>query len=96
MGKFKTPSGISAGLRHCPCCKGIIPASNFNRDRQRPDGLRLYCRPCDRYKALSTQRRRRDLIGAGKRMTDSNATPAERLAASIAALACPQPYAAAA
>lgn len=43
MAKFKSPKNIPAGMRHCPCCQGVSPASEFNRDRQRPDGLRVYC-----------------------------------------------------
>jgi hypothetical protein len=79
MAKFKTPPNILAGLRHCPCCQGVFPPSDFNRDRQRPDGLRVYCKPCDRTKAMAVVKRRKDLLAAGKRMTNpTRVTPAER------------------
>jgi hypothetical protein len=88
MAKFKSPKNIPAGMRHCPCCQGVSPASEFNRDRQRPDGLRVYCQPCDRAKALAAQRKRKDLNAAGKRMTDpTRVTPAEREQTDLAFLA---------
>lgn len=79
MAKFKTPKNIPAGLRHCPCCQGVFPPSEFARDRQRPDGLRVYCHACNRLKALAGYRKRRDLLAAVKRLTNpSGVTPAER------------------
>lgn len=85
MAKFKTPKNVPAGLRYCPCCQGTHPPSSFNRDRQRPDGLRVYCQPCDRQKALSAQRKRKDLLAAGKRLTNpTRVTPAERDRVNIA------------
>lgn len=89
MAKFKTPKNIPAGMRHCRCCQGVRPPSEFNRDRQRPDGIRVYCQPCDRTKALAAQRKRKDLLAAAKRMTNpSRVSPAERDAVTLAFVDC--------
>ena len=88
MAKFKCPKTIPAGLRHCPCCQGVLPPSEFNRDRQRPDGLRVYCKPCDRTKAMAAAQKRKALLAAGKRLTNpSRVTPAERDQTNLAFLA---------
>ena len=88
MAKFKCPKNIPAGLRYCPCCQGTSPPAEFNRDRQRPDGLRVYCKPCDRAKAMAADQKRKDLRAAAKRMTNpSRVTPAEREETNLAFVA---------
>ena len=86
MSNSQDQNPVPAGNRQCPCCMGIFPASEFNRDRQKPDGLRIYCKPCDWKKAGVAARKRRDLIAAGKRMTNPNTTSDERQAAYVAGL----------
>lgn len=34
-------------FKTCAVCKQALPLDNFNRARNRPDGLYNYCRPCD-------------------------------------------------
>jgi hypothetical protein len=32
--------------KHCPSCDRTLPISEFGKNRQTPDGLMYYCRPC--------------------------------------------------
>lgn len=40
--------------RRCARCREHKPRDQFNRDSYERDGLRIYCRPCDR--AISAER----------------------------------------
>lgn len=33
-------------MKNCPDCNKHLPYTSFHRDKQRPDGLRLYCKDC--------------------------------------------------
>ncbi|RAX48945.1 hypothetical protein DQ353_12560 [Arthrobacter sp. AQ5-05] len=43
------------GGKHCPICERDLTVSAFSRDSQARDGLRGYCRECDREKYLARQ-----------------------------------------
>ncbi len=34
--------------KHCCRCEQHKPATDFNRDKRRKDGLRSYCRACEK------------------------------------------------
>lgn len=88
MARLKISVPVPANFKFCHCCKLVLPLTDFNKDRQRPDGLRTYDRLCDTAKAKASQQRRRDLNAAGKRMTEPHrVTPAERDAVDAAFLA---------
>lgn len=44
--KPKSRAGTKTGTRVCICCKGEFAASNFYKDKNRPDGLYPECKPC--------------------------------------------------
>lgn len=46
-----------AGLKYCPSCKTIKPISDFAENKLRKDGLRAYCKLCDKEKGLCYVRR---------------------------------------
>lgn len=85
MPRLKTPTDVPAGMRHCRCCQGVFASTEFNRDRHRPDGLRIYHRVCDVVKATAAKQRRKDFLAAVKRLTDpASVSPAERDAVNLA------------
>jgi len=45
-------------LKRCVKCKKWKEYDKFRNDRHRPDGLRIYCKACD--KAIERKRRRKD------------------------------------
>lgn len=68
---IRLPGEVANGKRICPSCHLDIPLARYGVNRNRPDGLTLYCRPCmviktAAYRAINPQR-----------MPDSAKTPTE-------------------
>lgn len=53
------------GTKFCPSCRVIKPATEFWRDRTRPDGLKRCCKPCTTEMDRRTVARRRALTSEG-------------------------------
>jgi len=45
-------------LVHCPHCGRDLPASEFHRNRRRPNGLAYYCKTCARQRMEVSRRKR--------------------------------------
>ena len=45
-------------LVHCPQCGRDLPASEFHRNRRRPNGLAYYCKTCARQRMEVSRRKR--------------------------------------
>jgi len=71
-------------MKRCPRCGEDKPRSDFNRNRSEPDGLRAYCRVCDR----KDQKDRRDATAEknAERQAREDAEQARRLASDFDAL----------
>ena len=57
---FQAPGqdGVVRVWAPCPRCKRTLPVGFFSRDRHRPDGLSLECKPCRRARSRDWERRR--------------------------------------
>lgn len=53
------PAGVIPETRRCSKCRHIKPAGDFTRDKQKRDGLRPYCRQCEKEERDRTAERRR-------------------------------------
>ena len=53
----KFVENVSSPTKTCPCCNESKPRSEFGKDKNRPDGLACYCRPCKREKSKSYSKR---------------------------------------
>jgi hypothetical protein len=45
-------------MKTCPTCKVTKPLTEFHKDCQKPDGLRLYCKKCKNARALEIKKAR--------------------------------------
>jgi Autographiviridae endonuclease VII len=59
------PAGVIPEKRPCNKCGLVKPAADFNRDKQKRDGLRRTCRPCEKeIRDQTAEQRRRARIVA--------------------------------
>ena len=50
--------------KQCPKCKQLKSYSEFNKDKYRPDGLKTYCKLCDREYSANWSKNNRDKANA--------------------------------
>lgn len=53
--RYTGPAPERPGYKHCACCKLEQPVTEFTKNRNKPDGLKVYCKACQKVKREETR-----------------------------------------